>query len=83
MPPKNDVVIAAIGRRIAKAGPSSDHVAAMLSTPVWGVEIRNADVADLDAPLRCMATAVGNTPQEHSGSGTPISDALTTDFHPG
>ena len=39
---------------------------------------------DSDAlALRCMAIAVGSTPHEQRGRGTPIKAAFTTDFHPG
>ena len=82
MPPKNDVARAAIGRIIANAGPRSDHVATMLSTPVCGVDIRNDVDAARDAPLRRMAIAVGSTPHEHNGSGMPINADLATDLHP-
>ena len=43
----------------------------MLSTPVWGVAMRNDVEAAREAPLRRSATAVGNTPHEHSGKGMP------------
>ena len=43
----------------------------MLSTPVCGVAIRNDTVAPLLAPSRLRPIAVGMTPHEHRGSGTP------------
>ena len=73
---------AAIGLISAKAGPSNDHVAAMLSTPVCGVEIRKEADAALDAPFRLIPMAVGRTPHEQSGRGIPTAAALTTAFHP-
>lgn len=57
-------------------------MAAMLSTPVCGVAIRKEVEAALDAPLRRIAMAVGNTPQEQSGNGIPISADLTTALNP-
>ena len=54
----------------------------MLSTPVWGVAIRNDVDAARDAPLRRRATAVGNTPHEHSGKGIPKAAAVATDHSP-
>ena len=54
----------------------------MLSTPVWGVAIRNDADAAFDAPPRCIATAVGSTPHEHNGSGTPTRAPLRTDLKP-
>ena len=48
----------------------------MLSTPVCGVEIRNAVVAPLLAPWRRKEAATGITPHEHNGSGTPKAEAL-------
>ena len=50
----------------------------MLSTPVWGVATRKDVVAAREAPARRIAIAVGSTPQEHSGRGTPIMAALKT-----
>ena len=50
----------------------------MLSTPVWGVAMRNDTVALPDAPSRRRLIAVGMTPHEHRGSGTPSKAAITT-----
>jgi hypothetical protein len=49
----------------------------MESTPVCGVLIMKEVVAPGDAPALRKPSAVGMTPQEHSGSGTPSSDART------
>ena len=54
----------------------------MLSTPVWGVAMRNDVEAAREAPLRRKATAVGNTPHEHSGNGMPKAAAVATDRSP-
>jgi hypothetical protein len=48
-------------------GPSSPNVRAMESTPVSGVEMRNAIVASRLAPFLRRDSAAGRTPQEHSG----------------
>ncbi len=82
MPPATAVTNAATGLTTAKAGPRRDQVAAMLSTPVCGVAMRNDVEAALEAPFRLMAIAVGNTPHEHNGNGTPIRADLTTAFQP-
>ena len=52
----------------------------MESIPDSGVEIRNEDVAPLEAPDFLRVTAAGMTEQEHSGSGTPAKEAKKTDF---
>ena len=52
------------------------------ATPVCGVAIRNEVEDALDAPLRRIAMAVGSTPHEHKGRGTPINADLTTGRHP-
>lgn len=78
IPPKREVKRAAIGRTMAKAGPRSDQVADMESTPVCGVAIRKDVDAALEAPPRCIAMAVGRTPQEQRGNGMPNRAALTT-----
>jgi hypothetical protein len=52
----------------------------MESTPVSGVEMRKETVAPLLAPCRRSPSAVGSTPQEHSGSGAPMAEAQSTDF---
>ena len=67
---------------MAKGSPSSDAVAAIESTPVCGVAMRNDVDAAFEAPWRLSDTAAGSTPHEHSGSGMPKSAALTTGFHP-
>jgi hypothetical protein len=46
------------------------------------VETRKDIDAALEVPFRRMAIAVGNTPHEHKGKGTPIAAALITDFQP-
>ena len=51
----------------------------MESTPVWGVESKNAVVAALLAPCWRREAATGMTPQEQSGSGTPNKLALKTE----
>ena len=66
----------------ANAGPSSDHVAAIESTPVWGVVIKKEVAAPREAPLRRREMVVGSTPQEHKGSGTPTKAAFSAGFHP-
>ena len=81
-PPKTAPDKAAIGLINAKGSPRREYVAAIESTPVCGVAIRKEVVAALDAPWRLNETAVGKTPQEHSGKGMPIAAAFTTDFHP-
>ena len=50
----------------------------MLSTPVWGVELKNEAVAPLLAPLLRIDAATGITEQEHKGIGIPIIVALRT-----
>ena len=54
----------------------------MLSTPVCGVAIKNDVVAPCDAPCLFRDTAVGNTPQEHSGNGIPSNAAFITGLNP-
>jgi hypothetical protein len=54
----------------------------MLSTPVWGVAIRKAVVAEVEAPLRRNEMAVGRTPHEQRGRGTPIRAALREAANP-
>ncbi len=48
----------------------------MESTPVSGVEIKNAAVAPLLAPCCRKPAAAGTTPQLHKGRGIPSSEAL-------
>ena len=43
------------------------------------METRKDIDAALEAPFRRMAIAVGNTPHEHKGKGTPIAATLITD----
>ena len=57
-------------------------MAAIESTPVCGVAIRNEADAPREAPLRLMEIAVGSTPQEQSGNGTPSNAALSAGFQP-
>ena len=66
----------------ANAGPSSDHVAAMLSRPVCGVATKKEVDAARDAPLRRMEMAAGSTPQEHNGKGMPTAADFTTNRQP-
>ncbi len=44
---------------------------AIESTPDSGVDTKNETVAPLEAPCFLKDMAVGKTPQEHKGSGTP------------
>ena len=67
---------------MANGRPIIENVAAMLSTPVWGVAMRNEVLAAHEAPLRLRATAVGSTPQEHNGSGMPKAAAVATERSP-
>ena len=78
-PPASAVTRAATGRSSAMGSPSMEYVAAMESTPVWGVAMRNDTVAPCDAPSRRSPMAVGTTPHEHSGSGMPNRAAFTTE----
>ncbi len=73
------VTRAAAGRSSANGSPIMEYVAAMESTPVCGVAMRNDTVAPRDAPSRRSPMAVGTTPHEHSGSGMPKSAAFTTE----
>ena len=57
----------------------------MLSTPVWGVDIKNEAADPLLAPWLRRYAVTGITPQEQSGKGTPNNDAkkmLEKDFLP-
>ena len=47
------------------------------------VEIKNDKVAPLEAPLLYIDAAIGITPHEHNGIGTPNIDALKEDIKPG
>ena len=78
-PPASAVTKAANGRMTAKGMPSTEAVATIESTPVWGVAIRNEATAPFEAPSRRSDMAVGITPQEQSGSGTPNRAASITD----
>ena len=51
----------------------------MESMPVCGVAIKNEATAPFDARSLRSPMAVGITPHEHNGSGTPNSAAYTTD----
>ena len=51
----------------------------MESMPVCGVAMRNDATAPFDAPSFFSPTAVGMTPHEQSGSGTPSKAAHSTD----
>ena len=73
---------ATTGRNIANTGPRRLKVTNILSTPVWGVEVKNAAAAPLLAPLFFRETVTGITLQEHKGSGTPNNAALKTDQKP-
>ena len=73
------VTHAAIGRKTASSGPSSEYVRRIDVALVSGVEIRNDNVAPLLAPLLRSVTAVGNTLHEHKGRGTPSMVARKTD----
>ena len=78
-PPNRAVTKAAIGLMIAKGIPSNDAVAKIESTPVCGVAIKNEVVAPFDAPSLRNDIAVGMTPHEHNGKGTPIIAAQKTE----
>ena len=52
----------------------------MESTPVCGVDTRKDTTEPLEAPSRRKDMAVGITPHEHKGSGTPKSAEYITDF---
>ena len=51
----------------------------MESTPVCGVAMRNEVVAPFEAPSLRRDIAVGNTPHEHNGNGTPSAAAYNTE----
>ena len=55
---------------------------AIESTPVSGVEIRKESVAPFEAPFFLKDMAVGITPHEQSGKGTPNKAAVKTDLKP-
>jgi hypothetical protein len=65
------VNIAAIGRKRANGSPINEYVAIIESMPVCGVAMRKDIVAAFDAPSLWSDIAVGITPHEHSGRGTP------------
>ena len=52
----------------------------MLSTPVWGVELKKDIVAPRLAPIFRIEEATGITEQEQRGSGIPKSAALKTEY---
>ena len=64
---------------MAKPSPISENVARMESMPVCGVAMRNEAMAPFEAFSLRSPMAVGMTPHEHSGRGTPSSAAQTTD----
>ncbi len=70
---------AATALNTAKNGPIIPYVAIRLSTPVCGVDVRNEVTAPFEAPFFFKYIAVGTTPHEHKGSGTPMIEALITD----
>jgi hypothetical protein len=78
-PAKNAEKNAATGLIIVIGKSISAYVMEIESTPDSGVEIKNAEVAPLEAPLFLSVTAVGITEHEHKGRGTPIIEALKTD----
>ena len=80
IPPAMAVIKAITGRIMAKGMPITDAVARMESTPVCGVDMRNDTVAPFDAPSRYSDVAVGMTPHEQSGRGTPKSAAQSTEL---
>jgi hypothetical protein len=53
---------------------------AIESTPVSGVEMRNARHAPLLAPCFLRPATAGVTPHDQSGNGIPIRDAYRTDL---
>ena len=57
-------------------------MAAILSTPVCGVAMRNDVEAAFDAPFFRNATVVGITPHEHNGKGIPIKAAFIEALNP-
>ena len=79
IPAVKAVINAAIGLMIVMTGSSRAYVMEIESTPVSGVDIMNAVVAPLLAPCFRRPIETGTTPQEHMGSGMPISDALSTE----
>ena len=51
----------------------------MLSTPVWGVELKKDIVAPRLAPIFRIEEATGITEQEQRGRGIPNNAALKTE----
>lgn len=78
-PPQMPVISAATGRMIAKPKPITEKVANMESIPVCGVAIRKEATAPLEAFSFLSPMAVGITPHEQSGSGTPSIAAQSTE----
>ena len=78
-PAMTAVMHAAIGRKMASNGPSSEYVIKIEVTLVSGVEIKNDSVAPRLAPFLRNVTAAGNTPQEQSGNGAPTNAASKTE----
>jgi hypothetical protein len=74
--------IAANGRNMAMIGPNITQERATESTPVSGVEIKKEVVEAREAPDLDREMAAGNTPQEQSGRGAPITAALMTAVGP-
>ena len=74
------VMIATSGRTAVMRGSMRAQLIAIESTPVSGVAMRKATVAPLLAPCRTSPSAVGSTPQEQRGTGTPMIDAQSTDL---
>jgi hypothetical protein len=70
---------AATGRTTAKPKPIREKVARMESIPVCGVAIRNEAIAPFEAFSFLSPIAVGITPHEQSGRGTPSNAAQRTD----
>ena len=67
---------AARGLKIVMNGSSNAYEIAIESTPVSGVETKNAVVAPFPAPCCRKPAAAGMTPQLHKGKGIPRRDAL-------
>jgi|TARA_B110000240_G_scaffold125577_1_gene139864 hypothetical protein len=66
-----------MGRIIDINGPNNTYDTETESTPVSGVDTKNAVVALFEAPARLNPIAAGITPHEHKGIGAPIKAAFT------
>ncbi len=66
-----------MGRIIDINGPNNTYDTETESTPVSGVDTKNAVVAPFEAPARLKPIAAGITPHEHKGIGAPIKAAFT------